>query len=122
MRPFFLLEFKQIGHTEIKLMERNLDLLNDYKRQYEEIKIISSSLRIDSVIAKIIHTNREQIKKLVTDKKIILNYEVLKNSNKLLQEGDIIAIRKYGKYQFAKIIANTKKENLILQILKYISE
>lgn len=119
IKPFFKQEFTKVGKNNIELEEKDLYLLNDYIPNFEELKIITSSLRIDSVIAKIIHTNRDEIKELIKDKKIIYNYELLKDGSKLLKSGDTFSIKKYGKYKFDSIITNTKKDNLIISILKY---
>ena len=119
MRTFFEMEFTKIGNSKIELIERNIDLLNDYEPYFESIKIITSSLRIDAVISKIIHTNRENVKKLIKDKQVVYNYEILTSGNKILKIEDVFSIRKYGKYKFDKIIASTKKDNLIIKVLKY---
>ncbi len=120
MKTFFEMEFIKIKNSHIELIERDIDYLNDYKPNFMEIKVITSSLRIDSVLSKIIHTNRESIKDLIKDKKVIYNYEILKNGSKLITENDTFSVRKVGKFKFNKIIASTKKENLIISILKYI--
>ena len=120
MKTFFEMEFIKIKNSHIKLIERDLDYLNDFKPNFMEIKIITSSLRIDSVLAKIIHTNRDSVKELIKDKKVIYNYEILKDSAKQIKEGETFSVRKVGKFKFNKIIASTKKENLIISILKYI--
>ena len=120
MKTFFEMEFIKIKNSHIELIERNIDLLKDFKHNFLELKIITSSLRIDSVLAKIIHTNRESIKDLIKDKNVIYNYEILKSGSKLITENDTFSVRKIGKFKFNKIISSTKKENLIISILKYI--
>ena len=113
------MEFTKIKNTHIELIEKDLHELDNYKPSFEEIIIINSSLRIDSIIAKIIHTDRDNVKELIKDKRIIYNYEILKKNDKILHQGDIFSIRKNGKYIFDDIINTTKKENLIIRILKY---
>ncbi len=120
MNTYFEMELKKIRNANIKLIERDTNLLKEYRPKYEEITIINSSLRIDSVIAKIIHTNRDTIKDLIKDKKIVYNYELLTNGTKNIQINDTFSIRKFGKYKFIEIEANTKKDSLLLKILKYI--
>ena len=120
MRNFFEMEFTKVRNVNIELIEVNIDILNDYKQNFEVIKVITSSLRIDSVIAKIIHTNRDSIKELIKDKKIIYNYEVLKDATKQLHENDTFSIRRVGKFKFDSIEGTTKSNNLVLKILKYI--
>ena len=119
MQSFFEMELVKIRNTNVSLVTHDINFLKDYQPIFEEIQIITSSLRIDSVIAKIIHTNRDQIKELIKDKKIIYNYDLLTNPSKIIHENDTFSIRKYGKYKFEKIKATTKKNNLILKILKY---
>ncbi len=120
MKTYFEMEFTKIKNSHIELIEKEIDYLNDYEPNFLEIKVITSSLRIDSVLAKIIKTNRDSIKDLIKDKKVIYNYEILKDNAKNIKEGDIFSVRKVGKFKFNKIIANTKKDNLIISILKYI--
>ena len=120
MKTFFEMEFLKIKNSHIELIERDTNYLNDYKPHFLEITIINNSLRIDSIIAKVIHTNRDNVKELIKDKKIIYNCDILKNNAKILHEGDTFSIRKFGKFKFDSILANTKKDNLVIQILKYI--
>ena len=118
-RYYFESELNKISNVDIKLHEVPLDTLDNYITKFEYLKIITSSLRLDSVIAKTIKTNRDTVKDLIKDKKVIYNYELLKDPDKLIKENDTFSIRKIGKFKFNKIIANTKKDNLILEILKY---
>ena len=122
MNTYFEMELKKIKNANINLIEKDIHILCEYQPDFLEITIINSSLRIDSVIAKIIHTNRNTVKDLIKDKKIIYNYELLTSSTKNIQVNDTFSIRKYGKYKFIEIEGNTKKDNLILKIHKYIEK
>ena len=119
---YFEMEFKKIKNSNITLIEKDLDELSSFKPEFEEITIINSSLRIDSVISKIIHTNRDSIKEYIKDKKIVYNYKLLTSGTKNINIGDTFSIRKFGKYKFIGIDGNTKKNNLILKIHKYIEK
>lgn len=109
-----------IGNNKVSLEEIDLSLLKDYERKYEELEIIVSSLRIDTVISRIIKTNREEVISKIKDKEIIVNYEVLTKNSYILKENDIFSIRRYGKYKYIGIINNTKKNNLVIKCFKYI--
>ena len=113
-------ELTVIDKYNVKLIEVPFDTLANFKKDYEKIEIIVSSLRIDTIISKVIGCNRENIQKLMKDKSIILNYEIAKKPEYLLKEGDIFSVKRYGKYRFQEIIGKTKKENYIILILKYI--
>ena len=122
MNTYFEMEFKKVKNANITLIEKDINLLANYQPDFLELTVINSSLRIDSVIAKIIHSNRDTVKDLIKEKKIIYNYELLTNPTKNINVNDTFSIRKYGKYKFIEIEGNTKKNNLVLKINKYIEK
>ena len=109
-----------IGRYNVEIEEIDVNFLSEYSRKYEILNVIVPSLRIDAVISKIIGTSRKNILEIIKNKEVILNYSILKNESLILKNGDIFSIRKYGKYQFSKVIKSTKKENIIIEYFKYI--
>ena len=119
IEDYFISNFNKIGNNNIILKKLDIDYLKDYERSYEKIELIVTSLRIDTVISRIIHTNRDSIKDKIKDREIYLNHELLKKTDYKLKEDDIFSIRKYGKYKFIKINSTTKKDNYVILIKKY---
>lgn len=109
-----------IGNNKVEIQERNIETLNNYEKSYLEDNIIVSSLRIDNCISTIIGTSRNKINELIKDKQVLLNYDILTNNSYILKENDVFSIRKYGKYQFKKVIKTTKKDSLLIDYIKYI--
>lgn len=109
-----------IGNYKVDLEEIDINTLSDYKREYETSNIITSSLRIDTVIARIIGTSRDKVIDKIKDKEILLNSQTLTNNSYKLREKDTFSIRKFGKYQFIKVLKNTKKDNYLIEYNKYI--
>ncbi|MBR2712787.1 MAG: hypothetical protein IKF37_00220 [Bacilli bacterium] len=120
IEDYFISNFNKIGKYNITLKKLDKNYLKDYERKYKEIEIIVTSLRIDTIISRIIKCNRDSIKDKIKDKEILLNYDFLKNNSYKLKEGDIFSIRRFGKYKFIKILNTTKKDNYIVLIHKYI--
>lgn len=120
IKDYFINNLVLINKNKVILEERKIDILENYKREYEILEIIASSERIDTVISHLIGINRNKIKDLVKDKDILLNYEVVTNISKRINNGDIFSIRKYGKYKYIGVIKNTKSGNLVIRINKYI--
>ncbi len=112
--------FNKISKYNIKLKKIDINYLNNYKREYEQIQLITTSLRIDTIISKLSKTNRDKVKQLIKDKNIILNYTILKNNSYILKENDIFSIKKIGKYKYIGIKNKTKNNNYIIELLKYI--
>ena len=113
-------ELTIIGNEKVKLEEANPNLLKDYTRNYQDIEIIVSSLRIDNVLSKLLETNRNKTKDIITNKLVTLNYNTLTKTDYILKQNDIFSIKKYGKYKYINIIKTTKKDNYIILIKKYI--
>lgn len=120
IRNYFESNFTKIKNSSVELINRDLDLLKEFEREYEAVEIIVLSERIDTVISTIIHTNRNSIKEKIKNKEIILNYDFLQSGSYYLHEGDIFSIRKFGKYKYIGIVKRTKKDNYVVKYLKYI--
>ena len=113
-------DYNMVGNHPIKLKEVPISILDNYHRKYQEIELIISSLRIDTVISRLINTSRELTKKKFINDEIILNYEVCHKTTYILHENDIFSIRRNGKYKYISITNKSKKGNYIIKINKYI--
>jgi len=109
-----------IGNNNVELIERDINILNNYIRKLEDNEIIVSSLRIDTVISSITGLSRSNVIDKIKDKEILLNYNVLTNNSYILKEKDIFSVRKYGKYKYNGEVKKTKKNNLIISYSKYV--
>ncbi len=117
---FLMNEFKSVGKYNINLKEVDWEILDSYERKYEELEFIVSSLRIDTIVARIIGTSRDSIKNKFMNDEVFLNYNVCHRLTYNLKEGDIFSIRKYGKYKFMGVIRESKKGNYVIRCNKYI--
>lgn len=120
LRNYLESNFTSLKNSRIELEEIDVDILSDYKRSYEDIEIIVSSNRIDTVVSAIIHSGRNNISNLVKKKEIILNYEYLKKTDYKLRENDVFSIKRVGKFKYVGIIKNTKSNHYIIKLFKYI--
>ena len=120
MKDYFLTNFNKIKNNYIELEEIDINSLKDYKRKFKELELIIKSERIDTIVSNITNTSRSKVKDKFKNKEVILNYEVLTNSSYLLKEEDIFSIRKYGKFKYIGKIKQTKKNNYIVKIHKYL--
>lgn len=111
---------KTVGTTPISLEEVDCNLLNDYSREYETINLIVSSLRLDTIISKLSSCNREKVITKIKNQEILINDIPATKASSLLKQNDIFSIRKIGKFKFKEIIGTTRKDNLIIEINKYI--
>lgn len=117
--PYIKNNLITIKNSKIELIEHPIEILKNYKKQFETVTIISSSNRIDTVIARLIQTSRQNILEKIKNKEITLNYQILKNNSYILKENDVFSIKKNGKFQYIGIKKETKSKNYIIECKKY---
>lgn len=120
MNNYILSYFNKVKNINITLEELPLNYLKDYKRKYKEIIVNVKSNRVDLIISKLTGLSRRVVKDMISNKDIILNYQVLTNNSYQFKENDIFSIRGYGKYKYVEVINKTKKNNYLVKCLKYI--
>ena len=120
VQNYFETNFLMIRNSHIELIERDLSVLSNYERTYESLEYITSSNRIDTVLATILHVGRSMVDNYLKDKDVLLNYEILKDPSYKLKEGDVFSIRRVGKFQYVGIKKNTKSNHFVIEIKKYI--
>ena len=113
-------QFTMVGNLPIKVIQVDSNFLDNYNRQYEIYEFIVSSERIDTIISRIIGVNREKVQDKIKNKLVLVNGEILTKTSYVLHENDTFSIRGFGKYKYNGIIKNTKKDNYIIKISKYI--
>lgn len=97
--------------------------INDIKKsdkKFEDIKIITSSLRLDNLVAELAKTSRNKASEILLQERVFINYEKEIKNTKQIQEKNVITIRGKGKFIVDKILGNTKKGNFIINIKKYV--
>lgn len=103
------LDFQRVDLTEVKI-----------EKKYEDFEIVSSSFRIDSIVAKITNKSRSKVKEFLGQDFIKLNHVILRNGEKTCTPDDIISIRKYGRYVVKDYTQNKKSLKYRITISKLV--
>lgn len=117
MNPFLEHNFLAINNEKITLNRVSEIIIK--RKQFEEYTIMVSSLRIDNIISKLASCSRNQALDMIKNKLVLLNYEEEIKAHTILKKDDIISIRRVGKFKIGEEKGYTKKNNLILEIYKY---
>lgn len=109
--------------TKIKNVGVKLRLVHEmvipFEQEYEDILCYMHSTRLDSFVSRICKVSREEAQKYIKSELVNVNYYVETNNSKLLKVGDIITVRKYGKFVFYENSGLTKKGNSIILVKRY---
>lgn len=108
---------KQIGKCTVHF-EECLDYIITENNK-KEIHIMCSSLRLDSVVAQLLHCSRSEALKKIHAGFVKVN-DVVLEQNLQLCNNDFVSIRKTGRFQFKEVVSTTKKGRLVLNFDQYI--
>lgn len=111
-------ELKMVNKIEITISEIDETQVPDL--EFEENHTIVTSLRIDSIIASLINSSRNNAISLIEQGDILVNYSIVKNKSKNISIGDTITIRKKGKFIILKELGESKKGKLKILYKKFI--
>lgn len=117
---YFITNFLMVRNASVELERLNIDYLKDYERSYERLELMVSSNRIDTVISIICHVARNNINNMIKKKEVLLNYDYLKDASYKLKDDDIFSIKRIGKFKYNGVLRNTRKNHLVIEILKYL--
>lgn len=76
---------------------------------FEDINIIITSLRMDSIVAGLVNLSRSKGEELIQNGKVLLDYITVKDKAKVVRENSIITIRGLGKFKFICEIGETNR-------------
>ncbi len=112
-------ELLQAGRNplEIKVIERKEELP---KHKFEERDEILSALRLDAVVATLARISRNEAVKKIEKKEVSVDYLVRESKSYEIKEGEIITIRKIGKFYFEGLRGQTKKDRLKVRFKKFV--
>lgn len=119
MAAFLCDELSLVKHSHVDCDYFNVDLDN-YSPSFHIIQGSISSLRLDALMALFMKESRSKLIRHIESAKVFVNCKLVTSNGFQLKEGDIISVRGVGKFQFHKIITNTKKGKIFVEIRKYI--
>ena len=116
---YIAMEFTKAGRVNLNFERVDLSDVT-IEKKYEDFEIVSSSFRIDSIVAKITNKSRSKVKEFLEQDFIKLNHVILRNGEKTCTTDDIISIRKYGRFVVKGYTQNKKSLKYRITISKLI--
>ena len=87
----------------------------------EKMVILVPQLRLDVVISELLHTSRTKVNEVISQERVLVNYEIKTKNAAMLQRGDLLTIRGKGKFKIREVISQTAKGKLRVEVEKYVS-
>lgn len=118
IKDYIMDNLSRLKHTTVKVSQ--VDTLPDnILKEPESTEIIVPSLRLDAVISAVYKLSRSESAKLFRQEKVFVNSKATTNSSYKMKDNDIISVRGFGRLQFLRQLRTTKKDRLVVEIIKY---
>ena len=82
--------------------------------------IIATSYRVDSIVSAISGISRNKCLSLINSGKVLLNYEVITEKDRLVNMNSVITLRGFGKYRILGTNGNSGSGRLRINMKKYV--
>lgn len=96
------------------ILSRQEKILDIPKKEFYYKKIIVSSFRLDNLISKVFNLSRSRVKNMINNEFVKVNFSVETRSHFELDLGDLVSLRKYGRFRIYDVEGNTKKGNFVV--------
>lgn len=113
------MDLTKIGRVGVKVTD-TLPYTDDYARSVKEISGTVASPRLDAVLRLSLNMGRQACQQLILGRAVMVNYEEITRSDKLLSQDDVFSVRGHGKFRVAEISGPTRKERLHITIEKFL--
>ena len=108
----------RVKHTTVRCAV--IDALPDGAvTEPEESEINVSSQRADALIAAVYKLSRKACSELFAADRVFVNSRLCTNPSHTVKEGDIVSVRKFGRFQLCSQIRTTKKNREVLSVKIY---
>lgn len=119
MSEFIINNLNKIDKASINIKKVDANIIETLKLDnYIDDNIIVSSMRLDVIACAITKLSRERIKEYINLKNIKVNGVVNTNIDYITKPDDLISIRKFGTTVIKEIVKTTKKNRIVLHVLR----
>lgn len=108
MAQYFIREVKKIGRVGVKISTVDTTEIN-IERNYDILNLTVSSLRLDVFVSALCSLSRDKSQNIIKADLVSVNHTVTDNVSATLKVGDIITVRKFGKFMFTDENGFSKK-------------
>lgn len=112
-----LITTKKFKKSKIEIINSNEVIAKP--PEFEEFKITVNSPRLDSIVSEIGKISRNEAYKLIESELVSVNCKIETRQTKIIEQGDLLIIRKKGKFIVDEFLNINRKGKQVITIKKY---
>lgn len=117
---YVAVNLERVGRNAVKTKAVSLNQVNMPVKEPQEKYTTVSSLRADLIVGEAFNLSRSKAQELIAAEKVFVNWNVLKNGSKPVNEGDMISARGFGRVKINEIKGRTKKDKIGIVLLRFV--
>ena len=102
-----------------KISIENIEKIYTKENEYDDLKIIVSSFRLDNFVSELAKTSRTKAEEIIKEGRVFVNSINEYKDSKKINVNDIITIRGKGKFIFDDVERKTSSQKYVVNIRKY---
>lgn len=107
---------RKIANVGVKLEEIEIDQILESMEEWEEVSVIASSMRLDTLISKVYNFSRQRAKNYISAGQVKVNFVQVDRPDHEIGEEDIVSLRKFGRFWIDHVNGQTRRDNYRLSI------
>ena len=113
-------ELLQVGRTEVTTTLLSLDEVPEFPQAERKTQTATvSSLRLDAVLAAMLHCSRGQACEWIAAGRVEINHLPAESAHAPVYEGDVFTVRGKGRFGLTALPGKSKKDRLIIEFFQY---
>lgn len=109
----------KVGSNKVEISEISIKDVDFKEPDHVFLTISSTSMRLDNVVKAIINKSRDTSADLIKSGDVKVNFVVEDKSSCLLKKGDLLSIKRFGRFLIFNECGNTKSGKIKLEIKHY---
>ncbi len=114
--PYIQFNLQKVGSEKVSVCQIPLGELKSPNIEYELKRVSVSSLRLDVLLSSVWNLSRKDSQKLIKAEKVRINWEPIGKVAKIVEVGDLISLRGYGRFILGSIEGINKKGKIKIEI------
>uniref|UniRef100_A0A7C5Z6N6 RNA-binding protein n=1 Tax=Caldicellulosiruptor owensensis TaxID=55205 RepID=A0A7C5Z6N6_9FIRM len=119
---YIVTNIDKIGKEKVKcsiVRDNEVDIKYFLSNEGKRITYTVASLRADSVISHGFGISREEAADLIRQMKVAVNWIYIDKPSYPTKEGDLISVRHHGRLKIDKVLTQTKKGRISIEVLRF---